>query len=140
MCVQTGPVGLAQVAGLAKRFPNVRIILDHFARPDTTDGPPYRNAVSLFALAAFENIYLKISPPIIGRMTKAPSDATSFMEKVLAAYGANRIAWGSNFPTTAGSLADHLAQARMVLAPFSEDDRAWIFARTAQTLYPALKD
>ncbi len=140
MCVQTGPVGLAQVAGLAKRFPKVNIILDHFARPDTTDGPPYKNAVSLFALAAFENIYLKISPPIIGRFSKAPSEPTSFMEKVLAAYGAKRIAWGSNFPTSPGSMAEHLAQVRKVLAPFSDDERAWILARTAQSLYPSLKD
>jgi predicted TIM-barrel fold metal-dependent hydrolase len=140
MCVQTGPVGLAQVAGLAKRFPKVNIILDHFARPDTTDGAPYHKAVSLFALAAFENIYLKISPAIIGRMAKAPADSTSFMEKTLAAFGAKRIAWGSNFPTSPGSMSDHLAQVRAVMAPFSEDEQAWVLARTAQALYPALKD
>jgi predicted TIM-barrel fold metal-dependent hydrolase len=140
MCVQTGPVGLAQVAGLAKRFPKVKIILDHFARPDTTDGPPYNKAVSLFAISAFENIYLKISPPIIGRITKAPSESKGFLERTIAAFGANRIAWGSNFPTSPGSMVDHVEQTRKVLAPFSDEDRDWIFARTAQTLYPSLKD
>ena len=118
----------------------MKIILDHFARPDTTDGPPYNKAVSLFAMAAFENIYLKISPPIIGRITKAPAEPTGFLKRTLAAFGANRIAWGSNFPTSPGSMADHVAQARKVLEPFSDEDRAWIFARTAQTLYPSLKD
>ena len=32
------------------------------------------------------------------------------------------------------------AQVRKVLAPFSDDERDWILARTAQTLYPSLKD
>jgi L-fuconolactonase len=49
MCIQTGPVGLPQVTALAKRFPNVNIILDHLARPDVLDGAPYAKAQSLFA-------------------------------------------------------------------------------------------
>ena len=57
LCIQTDPVGLAQVAGLAKRFPKVNIILDHLGRPDVTDGPPYKRASSLFGLAPFENIF-----------------------------------------------------------------------------------
>src|ERR1700760_3394463 len=48
MCIQTGPVGLPQVRMLAERFPNVNIILDHLARPDVLDGPPYANAAGLF--------------------------------------------------------------------------------------------
>ena len=52
MCIQTGPIGLPQITGLAKQFPNVKILLDHLARPDVLDGPPYNNAASLFELAA----------------------------------------------------------------------------------------
>jgi L-fuconolactonase len=48
MCIQTGPVGLPQVTALAKRFPNVNIILDHLGRPDVLDGrhTPTRRACS----------------------------------------------------------------------------------------------
>lgn len=140
MVVQTGPVGLAQVAGLAKRFPTVKIILDHLSRPDLGDGAPYHRAASLFALSAFENIYVKITPPVFTKAMTAPADPQSFFEKLVAAYGADRITWGSNFPTSAGTLGDNLQIAKDSLSSLSQSQLDWIFAKTAQTLYPALSD
>src|SRR5579862_1526863 len=125
MCIQTGPIGLPQICTLAKRFPNVPIILDHLGRPDVTDGPPYKAASSLFELASLENIYLKLTPRIFGDVKKGSASAESFFPKVVAAFGAQRLAWGSNFPTSPGTLAEILATAQDGLASLSEDDRAW---------------
>ena len=138
--IQTGPVGLAQVAGLAKRFPTVKIILDHASRPDISDGAPYNKAASLFALSAFEHMYVKITPPTFSKAMAAPADPASFFKRLVDAYGANRIIWGSNFPTSPGSLADNLHIAKNCLSSLSASDREWIFAKTAQVLYPALAD
>jgi L-fuconolactonase len=140
MCIQTGPVGLPQVTDLARRFPGVNIILDHLGRPDVLDGPPYAHADSLFALSDMPNIYLKLTPRIFGDVTKGEASAQTFFPKVAAAFGANRMAWGSNFPTSPGTLADILATARAGLASLSESDQDWIFGKTAQGLYPALAD
>ena len=41
ICLQMSAKAIPQAAGMAKRFPNVRIILDHGARPVLEDGPPY---------------------------------------------------------------------------------------------------
>ena len=73
-------------------------------------------------------------------MEKDTAKAETFFPKLVVAFTAKRIAWGSNFPGTAGKLKDNLAGARKALACLSEDDRAWIFAKTAQKLYPALAD
>lgn len=140
MCLQTGAVGLTQTAGLAKRFPKVRIVLDHLARPEISDGPPYKKAASLFALAPFENIYLKLTPRIFHEAERGEASPDTFFLKLVAAFGAQRLAWGSNFPASEGTLADHLNVARKCLAFLSDEDRAWIFAKTAQRLYPALAD
>ena len=140
MCIQTGPIGLPQVRDLAVRFPKVNIILDHLGRPDVLDGPPYANADSLFAMADLPNIYLKLTPRIMGDVTKGQASADTFFTKVAAVFGANRMAWGSNFPTSPGTLSDILATARDRLACLSDEDQNWGFAKTAQTLYPALKD
>jgi L-fuconolactonase len=138
MCVQTGPIGLPQITMLARKFPNVKIILDHLARPDVLDGAPYRNAAGLFALADLPNIYLKLTPRIFGDVKKEQASAETFFPRVVEAFGARRMAWGSNFPTSPGSLREILAAAQAGLACLSEEDRAWIFGRTAQQLYPAL--
>jgi L-fuconolactonase len=64
----------------------------------------------------------------------------SFFGKLVAEFGARRIAWGSNFPATAGTLKDNLAQARKALTSLGAADQEWIFGRTAQALYPTLAD
>lgn len=138
MCIQTDPTGLAQVAGLAKRFPNVRIVLDHLGRPDVTDGAPYKRASSLFGLAPFENIFLKLTPRIFGDAQKGQASAETLFPRLVSVFGSNRLAWGSNFPASEGKLAANLAVAKQALATLATEDRAWIFAKTAQRLYPAL--
>ncbi|GGX79980.1 amidohydrolase family protein [Massilia dura] len=138
MCIQTGPVGLPQVTALAKRFPNVAIVLDHLGRPEVADGAPYAKAQSLFDLASLPNIHLKLTPRIFGDVRKGDARPDTFFPRVVEAFGAQRMAWGSNFPTSPGTLADILATAQEGLASLSEEDREWIFSRTALTLYPAL--
>jgi predicted TIM-barrel fold metal-dependent hydrolase len=59
---------------------------------------------------------------------------------VIKAFGASRIAWGSNFPATAGPLADILKRAQAAFAFATPQEREWIFGKTAQALYPRLAD
>ncbi len=138
MCIQTGPIGLPQVRSLAQRFPTVPIILDHLGRPDVLDGPPYANAASLFAIADVPSIYLKLTPRIFGDVKKEQASAETFFPKVVEAFGANRLAWGSNFPTSPGGLSKIKADAEAGLASLSVEDREWIFGKTALALYPQL--
>jgi L-fuconolactonase len=140
MCIQTGPVGLPQVTLLAKRFPKVNIILDHLGRPDVLDGPPYAAAASLFELASIENIYQKLTPRIFGDVKKGAASAETFFPKVVEAFGSKRMAWGSNYPTSEGTLIANLGKAKAGLASLSAADQEWIFGKTAQLLYPTLAD
>jgi predicted TIM-barrel fold metal-dependent hydrolase len=140
MCIQTGPVGLPQVTSLAKRFPGVAIILDHLGRPDVTDGPPYSAAQSLFDLAQFPSIYLKLTPRIMADSRRGKASPETLFPRLVETFGAHHLVWGSNFPTSPGGLETILMAARGCLTTLSEEAQAWIFGRTAQRLYPALVD
>jgi len=140
MSIQTGPVGLPAVAALARRFPDVPIILDHLGRPDVTDGPPYAAAQSLWDLAPIETIYLKLTPRIMGDSKTGAATPETLFPRIVEVFGADRLAWGSNYPTSPGSLAEIKATAEARLATLSAEDRAWIFAKTAQSLYHRLTD
>lgn len=138
MCIQTGAIGLPQVTALAERFPDVNIILDHLARPDILDGPPYANAASLFELAPYTNIYLKLTPRIFVDVKKGAATPETFFPKIAEAFGSKRMAYGSNYPTSEGSLAENLSIAKENLACLSAEDQAWVFGNTAKKFYPAL--
>ena len=140
MCIQTGPVGLPAVTALARRFPDVPIILDHLGRPDVTDGAPYAAAASMFALAEVPSIYLKLTPRIMGDCVAGAATPETLFPKLAEAFGAQRMAWGSNYPTSPGTLAEIRATAQDRLACLSDSDREWIFGKTALTLYPQLAE
>lgn len=136
--VQLRAAGIPQLEAVIERFPRVRILLDHMARPAIEDGPPYAQAQSLFALARHPNLFLKLTTHNLREARKGKATPESFFSRVVAEFGAPRIAWGSNYPASEGTLAGLLADARAALATLSEPDREWIFSRTAQSLYPAL--
>jgi len=140
MCIQTGAVGLPQITRLAKRFPNVPIILDHLGRPNVTDGPPYKAASTLFELAPLENVYLKLTPRIFVDIKKGQATAETFFPLLVDLFGSQRLAWGSNYPTSEGTLGGNLDVAKDCLKSLSDEDQAWIFGKTAQVLYPRLAD
>lgn len=140
MCIQTGPVGLDAVRSLATRFPEVPIILDHLGRPDVTDGPPYAAAQSMFDMADVPSIYLKLTPRIMGDSVKGSATPDTFFPKLVETFGADRLAWGSNYPTSPGTLAEIKATAEDRLRSLADADREWIFAKTAQKLYPSLAE
>jgi L-fuconolactonase len=138
ICLQTDPTGLAQVAGLAKRFPKAKIILDHLSRPDISDGPPYKKASSLFGLQPFENIHLKLTPRTVDKSKGGSATPETFFPRLIEVFGSRRVAWGSNYPASSGTLPSLLNDAKAALACLSDDDQAWIFGKTALTLYPKL--
>jgi len=139
VCMQMTPQGFPQLRGLLERFPKVRIILDHLARPVLTDGPPFNADGEFFALARHRNIFLKLTPINVEPKDWGKATPESFFGALITAFGANRIAWGSNFPATAGTLADILGKAQQALGFASAADRDWIFGQTALELYPSLK-
>ena len=140
VCMQMTPQGFPQLRGLLERFPKVSIILDHLARPQLVDGPPYAADAQFLALARYRNVFLKLTPLNVSPATWGKATPQTFFRMLIAAYGADRIAWGSNFPATDDTLSGILGKAQAALAFASADERDWIFGKTAQRLYPSLAD
>ena len=56
VCMQMRVVGLPLLEEkIVRRFPKARIILDHFARAEAADGPPFPSAAPLWALSKYPN-------------------------------------------------------------------------------------
>jgi L-fuconolactonase len=132
--------GLEQIKSILKRFPKVPVFIDHIGRPKVDDGPPYAAADDFFRLADFPNCYIKFTLSGLDKMITGKATIDTFVPKLVSVFGANRIAWGSNYPSTKGTLGEILARSREALRALSDADRSWILAKTAQQLYPALKD
>lgn len=138
VAIQTTSIGLPVVEEILERFPEVNVILDHLGRPDLSDGFPYAKATPLWRLARFANLHLKITPRTFDLSEKAPATPETFFPKLVSEYGADRLAWGSNFPANDGTLKDLVDQGHRCFAALSDRERAAIWAGTAEKLYPQL--
>jgi predicted TIM-barrel fold metal-dependent hydrolase len=120
------------------RFPKVTMILDHLARAPFEEGPPYGGATELLDLAKYKQVYLKITPVNVTPKSWGKGSPETFFGKIVDTFGASRIAWGSNFPNSKGTLPEILGAMRKAFSFAKASDQDWIFGKTALTLYPAL--
>jgi predicted TIM-barrel fold metal-dependent hydrolase len=138
ICMQMRIKGVPLLETVLKRFPNVRVIIDHFARAEAADGPPFAAAAPLFALAKYSNVYLKITHRPIEQSVKGKSTPQAFLGKAVSEFGASRMIWGSNFPAADPPLPELIDMARKALSFLPPPDQDQIFHKTALALYPAL--
>jgi L-fuconolactonase len=140
VCVQMTQEGIPLLRGIMDKFPKVTIILDHLSRASAAEGPPFAEAADFLALAKYKQVYLKITPINVTPKNWGKGTPETFFGKMIDTFGAERIGWGSNFPNSVGTLKEILGAARKAFSFAKASDQDWIFGKTAQSLYPSLKD
>jgi predicted TIM-barrel fold metal-dependent hydrolase len=140
VCLQMTADGIPPIEQVLRRFPRLRVILDHLARPVQEDGPPYTADERLWRLATHAGVFLKVTERNFLGAKKGKATPETFFGRLVSEFGASRIAWGSNYPASERSLPDLLALGRESLQFLPDAERQWIFSGTAQTLYPTLAD
>lgn len=140
VCMQMGQKAIPLLRQVMDKFPKVTMLLDHLSRVPFEEGPPYAQAETFFELAKYPQVYVKVTPINVSPKSWGKATPETFFAKVIGAFGSQRIAWGSNFPNSVGTLAEILGAARKAFAFAKPSDQDWIFGKTAQVLYPVLKD
>ena len=138
VCVQMrlGPA-TQQLEDVLERFPEVPVLLDHLGYPAIADSPE-RAGAEVAGLARHPRLHLKLTHRNLEPLQAAGTAAAEFLGPVVGAFGAGRIAWGSNCPAAEQPLDELVLLAREVLAILPEPARAEIMAGTARRLYPKL--
>ncbi|PXA87139.1 hydrolase [Nostoc sp. 3335mG] len=121
------PAHLPSLARLAARHSTLPIVIDHAAKPDALE--PWRAAMA--PLAEHANVHVKLS----GLLNEVPEEAVSeIVETLLAAFGAERLVWGSDWPVLVqvGTYGGWLDMARGLIPA---NDHAAVFGGNAARLY-----
>lgn len=141
ICIQARVEGLEMLRDMMDRFPKVPIILDHMAKPDLSSGPPYEGARPVLDLAdAYPQLTIKYTPSAMRVMREGEATPETFLPVLVDAFGAERIAWGSNYPASSGTLPGLLAEAEEAFSFLSASDRDLILGENAARLYPVLAE
>lgn len=139
VCVQMHSRHTGTLLSVLERFPRLVIALDHGARPRLDGGPPYAAAEELFGLAAYENVFLKITPVTVQRADSEPGgDSRKLIRRLVDGFGSVRVAWGSNFPASKGGLPDLRGTVEAAISELTPEERSDILGRTAARIHPRL--
>jgi L-fuconolactonase len=119
--------------------PDGRYVLDHLAKPAIASGGWEPWASGLAALAACGNVSAKLS----GLVTEASwstwstGDLRPYVEHAVAAFGADRLLFGSDWPvcTLAAPYGRVTAATTELVAGLSTTERAAVMGGTAATVY-----
>ncbi|MFL9876265.1 amidohydrolase family protein [Paraburkholderia megapolitana] len=124
----------------ATRFPKLRIVVDHGAKPSVRDGAagwqPWADGIE--RLARLPNVHCKVS----GLATEASHDWTEatlqpYVAHLLASFGAGRLMWGSDWPVLNlnGDYLQWHAVASELLGALPDAQRDAIFGANAAAFY-----
>lgn len=126
---------LPSVRRLAQRFPSLRIVIDHAAKPNIAgeEGEPWLEA--LRPLAETAGVYCKLS----GLLTEAAPDqplaaVAPYGDAILDMFGSDRVMWGGDWPVVTLA-AEYGAWLRLARGVVSADAATAVFDTTARRFY-----
>ncbi len=123
---------------LARTFPNLKIVIDHFAKPDIA-GKVMEPWASLIAdCATYPNVYAKFS----GLNTASSpewsfSDWNPYLDHIIKKYGANRTMMGGDWPVCilSGDYVKVWKAQLDAISQYSESEQEWLCHKSAENFY-----
>jgi predicted TIM-barrel fold metal-dependent hydrolase len=133
------PEHLARLRRALERFPEPPVVLDHAGFPDLASGPPYPGLGELSALARdHPNLRCKVTSHLL-EAAAAHGPPSDLVDRLLLAFGADRLLWGSDWPQTHDCPYAGLVQlAHDACVHLTATERAAVLGGTALAVWPEL--
>ncbi|HER40600.1 MAG TPA: amidohydrolase [Salinimicrobium catena] len=124
---------------LVKTFPDQKFVLDHLGKPPISEGISEAWKRNIIELANSGKVYCKISGLVtqVSDPSWNDSDLFPFLEVVTAAFGSDRLMFGSDWPVclSAATYEEVLEVVEEFYRDFSGEEKEMIFGGNATRFY-----
>jgi predicted TIM-barrel fold metal-dependent hydrolase len=126
---------------LVKRNPDTVIVIDHLGLLQPSQPPPpaepWADLPKLLALAAYDNVRVKISGACtLSRVPFPYADIWDPILRIIDAFGIDRCMWGTDWTRTSGMLTyDQGVRPFLETSRLSDSDRVALMGGTLQKVY-----
>jgi len=136
--LQAYPGQFPHIAGIVARHPEIAVIVDHAGMMVGAEGHAEWRA-GMEALAALPHVSVKISGVGFAFRPWSIEQIRPYVLETIELFGTDRAMFASNFPTDKlfGSFDKHLDAYNAIVADFSAEERAALFAGNANRVYRA---
>lgn len=139
VCPLINPQFLPSVSAMCEKFPDTRVVIDHFARIGVDGQVRQADLNALCGLAKHTHTFVKISAYYaLGKKKPPYTDLLPMIKRVLDAFGPERLMWGSDCPYQIRQEHSYEASLRLIrqgLDFVSKGDRDWLLTRTADKVF-----
>lgn len=139
MCPLINPEYLPSVARMCEQHGDTTVVIDHFARVGMAGPVSDEQVQQLCDLAKYPNVHVKTSAfYALGEKKPPYTDLGPMLERVLDAYGPQRLMWGSDSPFQVQPPHTYTASLELIteqLDFLTENDRQWILRKTAEKVF-----
>ncbi|MGR4000321.1 MAG: amidohydrolase family protein [Alphaproteobacteria bacterium] len=136
------PRHLGNLRLFLERYPGLRVVIDHCAKPRICDGEFELWAEAMSEVAGFGNVFCKLS----GLVTEAGGDWRGddlrlYVSHIFEIFGSDRLLFGSDWPVVnlASSYGDWFGLVLSFLEGVSSSERDSIMGDNAFLAYPRLR-
>lgn len=121
---------------LLRTYPQVPVVLDHVSNLAAEEGAPdYGIDTALAALANHGNVYQKFTTINLGKLAAQNLSAAPVIKRVVQAFGAERVMWGSDVAQSPGSYAELLALAKSAMDELTSAEQSAVLYDTCKQVY-----
>jgi L-fuconolactonase len=134
-----GKVDFDTLGPLLRRFPELKIVIDHLGKPDLSRGVP----AGLARLADHRGVVVKFSSYVIDQAEKAGFDVEQLFSYLVETFGADRMVWGSNYPSShepRWTYRSTVETLKSLVEPYDAAVQERILSGTALALWPDLEN
>jgi L-fuconolactonase len=123
---------LPALAAVIEGRPEVPVALDHCAFPDMGDG----GEAAVMRLADLPEVHLKVTSYVLEMAERDEGDPARIVDRLVSAFGANRLCWGSDHPQDQRSTyAGKVELAHHAVRDLGPAERDAVLADTARRLF-----
>jgi len=118
------------------RFREAPVVIDHLSNITVETGPPDFGIDDAIKRACdHENVWLKVTTINFERLSTEGISPAPMVERMVAAFGSDRLIWGSDIAQSRGSYGDMIAAARAATAGLSPEARDRVLFGNVARLY-----
>jgi L-fuconolactonase len=132
------PIHLENLLRLLRRYPDLRIVIDHGAKPNILQGEFSQWSKNIKKIAQQTQAYCKIS----GLLTEAAvgsglKEISPYIDHLLECFGSKRLIWGSDWPVInlMSNYSNWYNLTEEYLEKLSIDERQEILGNNAELVY-----
>jgi L-fuconolactonase len=129
-----GQILIPVVEGMADRFPNLRIVLDHIFLPVVTD-PDFGIGAHFDGFAARANIFVKFTSLNMDVIRESGIAPEKVLRRAVDFFGADKVMWGSDIGTSSGTYKEMVARGIASTALLNDEERRKVLHDTGRRVF-----